>query len=73
VTLLLYGQLPPRLRRELGITYRSINAIAYRAASNGSRLLCAITPGPIRRLPGELAMRGTLSAPPPRPRRHLRA
>jgi uncharacterized protein (DUF2236 family) len=72
VTLLLFGQLPPRLRRELGLNYRTIDAVAYRAASNGSRLFCALTPDVLRRLPGEVALRGTLSAPPPRPRRHLR-
>ena len=64
------GQLPAHLRRELGLSWNGVDAAAYGVAATGSRLLCRWTPGPLRRLPGALAMEGTLRTPPPRlPRR----
>ena len=69
VTLLVQGQLPPHLRDELGLSWRGVDEVSYRATATGSRLFCSVTPGRIRRLPGALALHGTLRAPPPRPRR----
>ena len=63
------GQLPSHVRHELGLTWSGVDATAYGLAATGSRLLCRYTPGRLRRLPGALAMEGTLRTPPPRPRR----
>ena len=69
VTLLVQGQLPTQLRDALGLHWRGVDEVAYRATVTGSRVFCSVTPGPLRRLPGALALHGTLRARPPRPRR----
>ena len=63
------GQLPERLRRELGIHWDLPAAGRYAAMTGASRLACRVTPGPLRRLPGAIALVGTLKSPPPHPRR----
>ena len=65
------GQLPERLRGELGIDWDPSAAGRYATMAGASRLACRVTPGPLRRLPGAIALVGTLKSPPPRPRRRL--
>lgn len=61
------GQLPERLRHELGIHWDRSTAGRYATMTGASRLACRVTPGPLRRLPGAIALVGTLKSPPPRP------
>lgn len=65
------GQLPGRLRQELGIRWAPPIARNYDRLANASRLACKVTPGPIRRLPGAVALAGTLASPPPTARHSL--
>ena len=71
ITATLPGQLPDRLRRELGLHWGPRTAARYSTVTTASRLFCRFTPGPARRLPGAVALVGTLKSPPPRPRRRL--
>jgi uncharacterized protein (DUF2236 family) len=71
--ILLPGQLPAGLRAALDVEWTDTDQRVFDTVAAGSRLVCRLTPGPVRRLPGALFTYANLRAPKPRPRQRLDA